>query len=460
MAGIGFKLRDTLTREDYSGLLRAYLFSGLIASGPWIISILAMAALAVLLHTHISNEAMGAFSATVTHVYALGLILAGPVQLVIVRYAADRMNESEKDKVFPSFLAALAIVLPLAAIAGGLLFFLGAAELSLTYRFGGMAMLIFTTAVFITASYLTSFQNYRGLLLGFAIGYGVSASAAYYLGMNVGADWALVGFAAGHGLLFFLLFFQFSREFGGSEAINWGVLKYFRRFPELALAGLFYNLGIWIDKILFWHFSEQSFSLAGFIHASPEYDMAISLGLLSIVPGMAVFMLKLETDFALAYEGFHQALSGNGTRADIDRAKVAINRALGNGFACLCKVQIVTTVILVLSAEQICKMLHMSALAVGIFQVTLFGACLLVMFLAMLTALFYFDDRKGTLICTGIFFLTNAALSLATLLNHQEAWYGFGFVVASAVAVLAATLRVNHSQEHLEHRILTVQRTV
>ena len=93
MDGIGFKLRDSLTREDYSGLLRAYLFSGLIASGPWIISILAMAALAVLLHTHISNEAMGAFSATVTLVYALGLILAGPVQLVIVRYAADRMNE-------------------------------------------------------------------------------------------------------------------------------------------------------------------------------------------------------------------------------------------------------------------------------------------------------------------------------------------------------------------------------
>ncbi len=458
MAGIGFKLRDSLTREDYSGLLRAYLFSGLIASGPWIISILAMAALAILLHTHVSTEAMGAFSATVTHVYAIGLILAGPVQLVIVRYAADRMNESEKDKVFPSYMAALALVLPIAAVAGLILFFVGASDLSLTYRFGGLSMLVFTTAVFITASYLTSFQNYRSLLLGFLVGYGVSATAAYQLGLHADADWALVGFAAGHGLLFFLLFFQFSREFGGREAISWKVMGYFVRFPELALAGLMYNLGIWIDKILFWHFSEQSFSLAGWIHASPEYDMAISLGLLSIVPGMAVFMLKLETDFALAYEGFHKALSGNGSRADIRHAKADINRALGSGFACLCKVQVVTTVILVLAADQICGLLHMSAIAVGIFQVTLFGACLLVMFLAMLTALFYFDDRRGVLICTAIFFLTNATLSLATLLYGHEAWYGFGFVTASAVAVLAATLRVNHSQEHLEHRILTVQR--
>lgn len=58
-----------------------------------------------------------------------------------------------------------------------------------------------------------------------------------------------------------------------------------------------------------------------------------------------------------------------------------------------------------------------------------------------------------------MFFLTNTVLSLATLFYGREAWYGFGFVIASAVAVLAATLRVNHSQQHLEHRILTVPRT-
>ena len=126
MAGIGFKLRDSLTREDYSGLLRAYLFSGLIAGGAWMISILAMAALAILLHPHIPTDAMGAFSATVTHVYALGLILAGPVQLVIVRYAADRINAREKDKIFPSYIAAISVVLPIAAIAGIVLFFGGA----------------------------------------------------------------------------------------------------------------------------------------------------------------------------------------------------------------------------------------------------------------------------------------------------------------------------------------------
>ena len=119
--------------------------------------------------------------------------------------------------------------------------------------------------------------------------------------------------------------------------------------------------------------------------------------------------------------------------------------------------QIVTTVILVLSASQICELLHMGAIAVGVFRVTLFGACLLVMFLAMLTALFYFDDRRGTLLCTAIFFFTNMAQSLATLLYGHEAWYGVGFVVASAVAVLAATLRVNHSQRHLEQRILTAR---
>ena len=374
-----------------------------------------------------------------------------------MRYAADRINARETVFTFPSYIAAISVVLPIAAIAGIVLFFGGAAERSLAYRFGGLSMLVFTTAVFITASYLTSFQNYRGLLLGFLLGYGISAAAAYSLGVEAVRDWALVGFATGHGLLFVFLFFQFSREFGGREAVNWCVLGYFVRFPDLALAGLMYNLGIWIDKILFWNLSEQSFSIAGWIHASP----GIRHGDLARAP------LHRPGDggvHAQAGDRFRPRLravpSGAirewGQRRDIQRAKAAINRALGNGFACLCKVQIVTTVILVLSASQICELLHMGAIAVGVFRVTLFGACLLVMFLAMLTALFYFDDRRGTLLCTAIFFFTRRrSLSLATLLYGHEAWYGFGFVVASAVAVLAATLRVNYSQRHLEQRILT-----
>ncbi|TAN73700.1 MAG: hypothetical protein EPN14_09695, partial [Gallionella sp.] len=40
MAGIGFELRKLLKKQSYSGLLQAYVYAGIISSGPWILSII------------------------------------------------------------------------------------------------------------------------------------------------------------------------------------------------------------------------------------------------------------------------------------------------------------------------------------------------------------------------------------------------------------------------------------
>ena len=40
MAGIGFKLQKLFQEDYYSSRLKAYTFSGLVTSGPWLIVIL------------------------------------------------------------------------------------------------------------------------------------------------------------------------------------------------------------------------------------------------------------------------------------------------------------------------------------------------------------------------------------------------------------------------------------
>ena len=69
---------------------------------------------------------------------------------------------------------------------------------------------------------------------------------------------------------------------------------------------------------------------------------------------------------------------------------------------------------------------------------------------------FYVDDRKGALLCTAIFVLANAGLSVASLLAN-EAWYGMGFVVASGLALVVAAFRVNHRIAELEYRVFAAQ---
>ena len=44
MAGIGFELRRILVKDSYTSTLRAYIYAGLISSGPWVLSIIGLAA--------------------------------------------------------------------------------------------------------------------------------------------------------------------------------------------------------------------------------------------------------------------------------------------------------------------------------------------------------------------------------------------------------------------------------
>ncbi|HIG30106.1 MAG TPA: hypothetical protein EYQ50_20850 [Verrucomicrobiales bacterium] len=66
------------------------------------------------------------------------------------------------------------------------------------------------------------------------------------------------------------------------------------------------NLGIWSDKFIYWWFSPISEQVFGVFYAAPMYDSAVYLSFLSIVPGMSVFLIKLETDYSQAYERFFQ----------------------------------------------------------------------------------------------------------------------------------------------------------
>jgi uncharacterized membrane protein len=69
-----------------------------------------------------------------------------------------------------------------------------------------------------------------------------------------------------------------------------------------------------------------------------------------------------------------------------------------------------------------------------------------------MTILFYFDDQRGVLLASLTFAALNIGLSIPTILM-SEAWYGFGFVVASGLALLIVTHRVNHHVARMEEMV-------
>lgn len=451
MAGIGFELRKILEPRSGWSLARAYFYAGLISSGPWIISIASIALLYWWLTPVFTQAQRTLFTSAITHAYALGLIVTGPLQLVVTRYASDRLSLRQPLDVLPSCVGALLLSGLLSLATGGLFFGLGVTE-PWPFRLAAIALLVCIGMIFLASNHLTALREYRGVALAFLGGYGLTCAAAV-VGARWGVAGALWGFAAGHAGLLALLAWRLWRELGGSPRLaDLAFLGHFRKFPCLALCGLLYNAGLWIDKWLFWHLSNQHEVVSGWLHASPSYDIAIYLSLLSIVPGIAVFFLRLETDFAEQYERFFHRVNGRGTLDRIQAAKDDMTGSLAGGLRRLLAVQGLFTLALMFLATPLGRLLGLGTLEIGLFRVTLVGALLLVLFLAMLTVMFYLDDHRGAMVSSAIFAGANGLLSFITL-RASEAWYGYGFVVAAGLALFVAMARVNQRMARFEYHV-------
>ncbi len=451
MAGIGFTLRRLSNSRNYAGQIGAYASAAVISAGPWMISILSLMLLTWLLHQVLpkQDDAIRLFSASVTHVYAFALVLTGPLQLLLTRYTADQYSLKTPEKVFPSFRGGLIVATLISAVVGGV-FFIGFVPAPWEFQVGSAALLVYVSCIFVASVYLSVLREYWRIVIAFFVGYGSGVGAAWYLAKDYGITGAMTGLLAGHLVLFIMLAGHVRREIGKGQGSLFEFFKTGWKLPDLLLCGLFYNLGIWIDKFLFWWLSHNTVQVSGALRASPDYDLAIYLSFISIVPGMAVFILQVETSFAERFQQYFDAVNHGRPLSEIINAREGIINSLRAGFQRLLKVQGVTTALLVVGANVLSSVFHVSFMQIGIFRITLFGAFLLMAFLAMQTVLFYFNDRKGALLCSFVFMLANGVLSYLTV-KQNEAWYGFGFVVASGVALLIAAMRVNARLASLEY---------
>jgi len=103
------------------------------------------------------------------------------------------------------------------------------------------------------------------------------------------------------------------RSYPSDRFIEFDFLRKKRMFMSLIWTGFFFNLGVWIDKYIFWYTPSTGIPVIGPFNASLIYDLPIFLAYLSIIPGMAVFLVRMETDFVEYYQKFYDAVREGGT---------------------------------------------------------------------------------------------------------------------------------------------------
>lgn len=456
MAGIGFELRKILARDSYSSTLRAYVYAGMLSAGPWVLSIISVMLIGILSIGVVFPEVLvRQFLVTTTYLFACSLITTGGLQVFFTRFVSDRLFEQKHHVILPNLLG----IMLLSTIAAGLLGFVllwWLFDEPFIYRLLVLANFVTLCNLWLVIIFLSGMKQYNRILLTMLGGYSLMVVSSFFL-RPWGLDGLLFALLLGHATLLFVFLFDILRQYRADRLIAFDFLERKQVFLSLLLTGICYNMGIWADKFIFWFNPMTSEQVIGPLRASMLYDLPIFLAYLSIIPGMAVFLVRIETDFAEWYERLFDAVRGGQTLQHIAQLKSEMIIAIRQGLQEICKVQGITVVLLFLFAPTLLEWLGISHFYLPLFYIDLVGVSFQLLLMALLNVFFYLDKRAIVLELSALFVLLNIALTLFSQYLGPS-FYGYGFTVSLAICVLLGMMRLNKALDDLEYNIFMLSR--
>jgi uncharacterized membrane protein len=450
MAGIGFELRRILQRNTLSSLLAAYAYAGIIGSGPWVLSIVGVLAVGLLSTlAHGPAAVVAQFQTTVTYLIVASLILTGPLQLSFTRFCADRLFARQNEWILRNFHGVMLLVTWLAGGLGLLAAIFLFPQESATFRLSAVAALVLLSNIWIATIFLSGMKRFRTIVALYAAGYGVSVLAAFFL-RRYGLEGLMAGFVTGQALLLAGAIALMLREFPSERFVSFEFFDPRYHHRSLVWTGLVYYLAVWADKLIFWYWPPTSEAVIGPLRASVIYDLPIFLAYLAIIPGMAAFLVRIETDFAECYADFYDAVREGGTLAQISQLCDAMILAARNGIVEIIKIQAITSLLVICGGESLLRLLGFSPYYLAPLVIMVVAASVQVVLMGVLNVFFYLDRRREALGICLLFLGLNVVLTLLSL-HLGPAYYGYGFAGANLAAAVAALIRLDRVFGRLEY---------
>jgi polysaccharide biosynthesis protein PelG len=456
MAGIGFELRKLLKRDSYIGLVQAYAYAGLISSGPWVLSILGLVAIGIIsLNVVVPNMLITQFQVSVTYLIMVSLIGTGFVQLGFTRWVSDRLFEQNRDVILPNFAGVMLVTNTVGGVFSIILAFTAFRHESVLYRALMCGGFVTMSLVWVATIFMSGLKFYKTIVALFGLCYTISVALAFAL-RPWGLEGLLAGYIGGQFMMLMGMMFIVVRSFPAPRMISFECFKRGAMYPTLIWVGALFNFGIWVDKIIFWIYPDTSIPVIGPLRASLIYDLPVFLAYLSIIPGMAVFLVRFETDFVEWYDKFYGAVRKGGSLEQIAQMRDGMVEAVRQGLFEIIKMQTLAVLIVIVFAPTIFEKLQISQLYLPLFYVQAVSASLQVALLAMMNVFFYLDKRFLVLIVVGVLSVLNIVFSVITL-YMGAAYYGYGFALALLCTLVLALLMLERKLARLEYETFMLQ---
>jgi uncharacterized membrane protein len=437
MAGIGFELKKLTDNDNLIGVVHAYVSAGFAAAGPWLFTILAIAGITVLYADSLAYEELINFRVILVYNLAASLVISAPIFMVITRYIADSISVKDVTNVPSTLIGCMLLVLML-QLPPALIYYGLYVDLPLSLRISAIIGLLLLSYVWLLGVFLMALKDFHSVNWSYGIGMLIAVLAAHYFRVDYGAAGMLNGFNLGVVVIVFSLTAKVFAEYPYNYNSPFAMLPSFKAYYQLALGGLFYNLAIWIDKLIMW-FAPERVMLKSKMAFYPEYDSAMFLAYVTIVPAMAVFFFSVETNFFQHYRRFYDDILEHKPLSRIkENGKAMMDSVIYHARTFMVVQGAITFIAIVLAAD-ILQAVNFSYSQVSIFRLGALGGMLHVLALFEMIILSYFDSRSKVMWLQLLFLVSNAIFTIISI-NMGFTYYGYGYFLSSALTFFVTTL--------------------
>lgn len=450
MAGIGFELRRLRDQNGLSGKAVSIGHGTAIAAGPWLATVLSMAAIQ-LLTPELDRAQAYAFRGLVVYSFMLSLVATAPIVYVATRQVADDVFTGRFEAVASRFAAAIlacagACIVVSIVVLGGLL---GMSGTSLAV---GIALTGLTGIVWPTLAFCGAVRDFEAITAGFALGL-VAAVAGTVVAVQAGlpAPAQVAAYGIGIAVVAARLVATVLATFPHSVA-TWrrplaALARDARRFRLLALAGLVGTAALWADKWTVWA-SDEGARLENGIFYAPAYDSAMFVAYLAIVPALALFIIAVETTLLDRLRAFLASIREHGSLDEIDRRALALEVDVRASLVRILAMQTCLCAVAAILAPALVGFVGLHFSQVGILRLGLIAGLFQFLFFACGTIL-VFVERHGAFLALQVLFLVlQISLTRLTLVGDAD-YLGFGHLAACALSALAAVWVLDRSLARL-----------
>ena len=454
MAGIGFELKKLFKKKSLTANLTGVVFSVFTTVGHIVIIILVLLAIRYfLLGQGLSRTDEQLYAAIVLYSFIFPLIFSSGLCIIISRYIADMMWQKRDRDIMASVYGVLATYCLIASpIAIVFLFF---AKLSLALSVFAYLLFMLVGIVFILMVYVSALKDYVQIAVSFILGMAVTFIGSYlvirFAANKVDIVTILIGFFA-LGMLIACtgVFLGIKKYFTRSSRNYFGFLTYIKKYPFLYVGNTLYTIGMYAQNFVFWANPDTRDSVSIFIFSN-DFDFATYLGVMTIIPAVVMFVVRMETTFYEYYREYMSSINVK-TGREIFTAKNLMKRKMWQEFFYVAELQILFSLICVVLGLVLFPQLSVSTNIVEMYPTLACGYVFTYFMFLASTLLQYFENYRDSLKVMLVFVILNPIFNVLTVFLGAD-FYGTGMIFAAAAGLTASLIYLKRTLDNVDYLI-------